>query len=202
MLSALAYVFMLFIHIPVGDFLTYDPKDVIIAVGGFILGPLASVAMSFTVSLAEMCTVSSTGIIGCVMNFLSSASFSATAALIYKKMHTVKGAVISLLCGTAVLTCTMLLWNYLITPIYQGVPREVVAAMLPTLFLPFNLAKGLLNTSVTLVFYKPIITALRRAGFVERSTGKAEPKIWIYALCAVLFCMGAFIVIAINKMAG
>ena len=37
----------------------------------------------------------------------------------------------------------MLLWNYLITPLYMtGYSRADVAGLLPTLFLPFNLAKG------------------------------------------------------------
>ena len=37
----------------------------------------------------------------------------------------------------------MLLWNYLITPLYTpGFTRADIAAMLPTVFLPFNLVKG------------------------------------------------------------
>ena len=31
---------------------------------------------------------------------------------------------------------TMILWNYLITPLYMGIPRETVASMLPTVFAP------------------------------------------------------------------
>jgi len=70
----------------------------------------------------------------------------------------------------------MLLWNYLITPIYQGVPRDVVAAMLPTVFLPFNLAKGGMNMAATLLLYKPVVTALRRAGLVPPSRGGQGKK--------------------------
>ena len=41
------------------------------------------------------------------------------------------------------LVVVMLLWNYLITPLYMtGFSRADVAALLPTLFLPFNLAKA------------------------------------------------------------
>ena len=63
----------------------------------------------------------------------------------------------------------MLLWNYLITPIYQKVPRDVVAAMLPTVFLPFNLVKGGLNMAITLLLYKPVVTALRKARLAPES---------------------------------
>ena len=37
----------------------------------------------------------------------------------------------------------MLLWNYLITPIYMGMDREeIVVPMLIPVFLPFNLVKA------------------------------------------------------------
>ena len=40
MLSALAYLIMSLVRIPVVLFLKYEPKDVIITVGGFLMGPL------------------------------------------------------------------------------------------------------------------------------------------------------------------
>jgi hypothetical protein len=61
----------------------------------------------------------------------------------------------------------MLLMNLLLTPIYQGVPREVVVSMLPTLFLPFNFAKTLLNAAVVMLIYKPVVVALRKAKILE-----------------------------------
>lgn len=45
-------------HIPVVLFLKYDPKDVIIAVGGRIFGPLPSFSIALIVALIEMLTVS------------------------------------------------------------------------------------------------------------------------------------------------
>ena len=76
------------------------------------------------------------------------------------------GAVLGLSLGIVALVAVMLLWNYLITPVYQNVPREVVVGMLPTVFFPFNLAKGGMNMAATLLLYKPIVTALRKAGLV------------------------------------
>ena len=80
MLSALAFLAVFLIRIPAVAFLSYEPKDVIFAIGGFMFGPLSVAAMSAIVSLIEMVTISSTGIIGCVMNILSSCSFACTAA--------------------------------------------------------------------------------------------------------------------------
>ena len=79
--------------------------------------------------------------------------------------------------GIAALTVTMLLWNYLITPIYMHMDRSVVAAMLPTVFLPFNLAKGGLNMALTLILYKPVVTALRKARLVpERENAQSGDR--------------------------
>lgn len=77
------------------------------------------------------------------------------------------GAVGGLLAGCLLMVIVMLLWNYLITPIYMGYPREAVAEMLIPVFLPFNLLKGGLNATITMLLYKPVVSALRRGGFVE-----------------------------------
>ena len=70
MLCAIAYLVMVIGRIPVVLFLKYDPKDVIITMGGFMFGPIASLAISVIVSLVEMFTVSDTGLIGCIMNII------------------------------------------------------------------------------------------------------------------------------------
>ena len=72
MLSAFAYVAMCFLRVPVVLFLKYEPKDVIITLGGFLYGPLSAMAVSLVVSFLEMLTVSDTGWIGFAMNVLSS----------------------------------------------------------------------------------------------------------------------------------
>mgnify|MGYP000754796631 CR=1 FL=1 len=167
MLCAVAYVVMMVGRIPIVLFLKYEAKDVIIAIGGFIYGPLTAFIISLIVSVVEMFTVSDTGWIGCVMNILSTCSFACVAAYIYKKNRTLMGAVGGLLAGCLLMVIVMLLWNYLITPIYMGYPREAVAEMLIPVFLPFNLLKGGLNATITMLLYKPVVSALRRGGFVE-----------------------------------
>ena len=57
MLCALAYVAVVFGRMPVILFLKYDPKDVIIAIGGLIFGPLTSFTVALIVSLIEMFTI-------------------------------------------------------------------------------------------------------------------------------------------------
>jgi len=163
MLSAIAYVLMVLIKIPVVLFLSYEPKDVIIAIGGFLYGPISAMVMSVVVALVEMVTVSTTGIYGAIMNALSSCTFACTAAYIYKKWRTLPGAAAGLVGGIVVTVPVMLLWNYLMVPIYMGAPRAVVVTMLVPTFLPFNLLKYGLSAAITMLLYKPIRIALNKS---------------------------------------
>lgn len=176
MLTALAYIVMIMSKaLPqVSDFLQLDLKDTVICIGGFLFGPMAAAISSIVVAAIEMFTYSDTGVIGCIMNMISTCAFCCTASFLYKKLHTQKGAVISLACGVVVLTVVMLLWNYLITPLYMKIDRDVVASMLPTVFLPFNLVKGGLNMAITLLLHKPVVTALRKAHLVPESKGASQ----------------------------
>ena len=110
MLSAIAYVAVALLRFPVVLFLSYEPKDVVIAIGGFLYGPLAALGISLVVSFIEMLTISSTGWIGFVMNFLSSAAFAGTAALLYRKKRT-QGSAIAGLFGGALLIISLILLN-------------------------------------------------------------------------------------------
>lgn len=161
-LCALAYAVTAVGRIPIVLFLKYDPKDIVIAIGGLIWGPLTAFTITVTVSFVEMLTISENGIWGLVINVISSCSFACTAASIYRKKHTLSGAAAGLLCGWGCMVPVMLLWNYLITPIYLGYPREAVVELLLPALLPFNLIKGGLNTAVTILLYKPVVTVLQR----------------------------------------
>ena len=159
-------------------FLDFDFKDVVVCIGGFTFGPFAAAIISILGAFIEMLTISHTGPIGFIMNVLATCAFSCTACFIYKKVHSKKGAVLGLACGVACLVAVMLLWNYLITPLYMtGYSRADVAGLLPTLFLPFNLAKGGMNMAATLLLYPPVVSAMRRAGVVPSSQSTQEKRI-------------------------
>ena len=193
MLTAMAYALVCLIRIPVVAFLKYEPKDVIITIGGLLFGPTASLIISFVTALLEMVSISETGIIGAVMNLLSSACFSCTAAFIYKKRRTLTGAVAGLAAGSVMMVCAMLLWNWLITPLYMaGTSRADVAAMLVPVFLPFNALKAGLNSALILGLYKPLTVALRKTRLLpERpaSGRKAKPGIYIFAAALLITCI-------------
>ena len=178
--AAMACVLMMVVRIPVVLFLSYEPKDVVIVIAGFIFGPLAVVALSLVVSFVEMITISNTGPLGFIMNVISTCAFACTAAVIYKKSKTLAGAVSGLVCGVVLTTAAMMIWNYIVVPIYMGVPRDVVAGMLLPIFLPFNLIKGGLNAALTLMLYKPLRKALLAARLVpEGGDQPSSAQNWI-----------------------
>ena len=205
MLTAIAYVVMYLSKLlpQVSGFLQLDLKDTIICIGGFVFGPLAAAIISIVVAVVEMFTVSDTGPIGCIMNVLATVSFCCTASFVYKKVHTKKGAVIGLSLGVVMLVAVMLLWNYLITPLYMtGFSRGEIAAMLPTIFLPFNLVKGGLNMAVILLLYKPVVTALRKAKLVPESQTSltAGSKLNAGFLLFALALLATFVTLALVLM--
>ncbi len=198
LLCALAYIVMFVVRIPVVLFLKYEPKDVIITIGGFIMGPMTAFIVSVIVSIIEMLTVSDTGLIGFVMNIISSCSFACVASLFYKYKRNLKGAIIGLLSGTFVMVIIMLLWNYLITPLYMHVPRsEVIKLLLPAI-LPFNLLKGFLNAAITFLLYKPIIHSLRNAGLVEKSVNTKTNSVG-FTLVAILIVVTCILTILVFR---
>lgn len=179
LLTALAVAADLFLRIPgIGGFLTYEPKDVIITIGAFIFGPIAGILMSLVVSFVEMITVSSTGPIGLLMNFLSSATFVGVASVVYYRKKTMPRAIIGLIAAVLSMTAIMLLWNYIVTPMYMGVPREAVVEMIVPLLLPFNLLKASLNAALVLLLYKGVVTALRKSKLVpERESSSGNKRL-------------------------
>ena len=179
MFAALAYASVALFRIPVVLFLKYEPKDCILAICGMLYGPLPAMVTAAVVGLIEMVTVSETGIIGLVMNLLSSALFVLPAAFLYQRKRSLSGAVVGLACGALLMTAGMLLWNWLITPLYMHMPQQAVAELLLPAFLPFNLLKATLNAVLTVLLYKGVVTTLRKAHLVPQTERANNRKLGI-----------------------
>ena len=170
MLSALAFVSAVLVKIPImpsAPFLRFDVKDAIIIIGGIMYGPLPAFAVSCIVCLLQMMLTGESGLIGFAMNLLSTVAFVCTASWLYKLRKSFWGLVVGLAGGCAAMTASMMLWNYIITPYFMGVPREVVGSMLLTVFMPFNLLKGGINGVIVLLYVKPLFAALSALNFYD-----------------------------------
>ena len=196
-MAAMAYMLVCVVRIPVVMFLKYEPKDVVITVAGFLFGPVAAFLISLVVSLLEMVTISETGWIGCVMNLLSTCAFACTAAAVYRKRRTLPGAITGLVLGAVLMTAVMLLWNWLLTPLYMGWERKAVEALLLPAFLPFNLLKAGLNMALTLALYKPLVTALRKLRLIEAGGAPAGSRVGVYLLAAAILITCIAILLAL-----
>lgn len=200
---AFAYICMFVFRFKVG-FLTFDFKDVVIAVVSFLFGPLYGVATAGTVALLELVTVSETGIYGLIMNFCSSAAFAFTCGIIYKYKRNFSGAIFAASATVIAVTVVMMLANILVTPYYMGVKTQVVVGMIPTLLLPFNLCKATMNAAITLIIYKPLTTKLKSLGVVK-SDGvekfKFTKKTIVMMICAVAVAVFTTFVL-INVLGG
>ncbi|MBR4910572.1 MAG: ECF transporter S component [Clostridia bacterium] len=197
-LCALALGSMFVFRIKV-QFLTFDAKDSVIALCSLLLGPLYGVCSAAAVAVLELFTTGSdTGFYGLIMNFLSSGTFALTCGIIYKYRRTFGGAVLAVIMSVISVTTVMLLANLFITPLFMHAPRSAVVAILPTLILPFNLTKSSLNAAITLMVYKPLSAALKRAGLTP-SSGDAKYRFGlrsvIVTVCAVLVIIAAVLVL-------
>lgn len=207
MFCAVAYIGMFF-RINV-SFLTFDLKDAFMTVGAMFFGPVAGITMAAVVALLEFISISDTGVYGLIMNFLSSAVFASVAPIIYKRKRKLSGAIIGLLCSVVCTVGVMMAANLLITPYYMGVTLEAVEGLIPTLLLPFNLTKSVLNAALVLLLYKPVTTALKASKLVKSSDAtnssngtkkKYSLLILIISALLIIICLAVFFVFMGGKI--
>lgn len=197
---ALAYAcqFVFRIHV---SFLTFDAKDAVMAIGAMIFGPVWGVVMSLLVALLEFLTLSGTGVYGFIMNFASSAAFTALCAGVYKYKRTMTGAVAGLAAAVLGMTVLMMILNLIVTPLYMtGGSVEAVIELIPTLLLPFNLTKALMNAGLVLVLYKPVSIALKKARILKGGPDtftfdKKTLAVLIAGLALIAACVVIFLVV-------
>lgn len=168
---ALAFLMTFVFRFKVG-FLTFDFKDAVISILSLLYGPVYGVISAGVVAFLEMISVSDTGPYGLIMNFISSATFALACGTVYKFKRTFSGAIISVVTAVVTVTAVMMVANIFITPYYMGVARGEVIALIPTMLLPFNLAKAIINAASLLLIYKPVTSALKRTGLVISDDGK------------------------------
>ncbi len=193
MFCSISFLLTFVLRFNVG-FLTFDVKDTVLAILSLMYGPVYGVVSSLTVALIEFLSISDTGIYGFIMNFLASATFTFTCGLIYKYKRNFSGAIISLVSAAVTLVCVMLAANLFITPYYMGVDRTTVIGMIPTMLLPFNLCKALINAAVTLIIYKPITGVLKKSGILQtvkttedtKTAGKKSLRSALLVICCLV----------------
>ncbi len=177
MLTAMAYAVMAVCKVipKVGGFLSLDAIDAVIGIGGFLFGPAAAVMMIVAEALIEAVTLSTTGWYGFLMNVLSTVLLICPAVWVYQRRGRTSGAVMGLTAGVVFRLLGMIAFNYLVTPLYFGMPRASVAELMP-MIAGFNLVKGVLNAALLMILYPPVSATLRRVGLVGPSRAAGEKR--------------------------
>ena len=199
--SAIAFLLTFFFKFKV-SFLTFDFKDAVISIVSLVYGPLYGVTSAGVVAFLEFLSVSDTGLYGLIMNFISSATFALVFGSVYKFKRTFGGAIVSAVLSAISVTAVMMIANYFITPYYMGVSRADVVALIPTLLLPFNLAKSVINAASTLIIYKPVTNSLKRVGAIKKSENnigfnRKSVILTVVSLLVILICI-LFVIFYLN----
>ena len=158
--AAIATLFLEFPLLPGAPWLKYDPSGIVALIAGFAFGPGTAAVVSILPYLVHFAT--SSGIYGVIMAILATFALAVPAALVYRRMTTMRGAVIGLVVGGVVCLAACILGNILITPLFMpGTTVEAVVGMIVPILLPFNLIKVIINCVVTALVYKPLSKALQ-----------------------------------------
>lgn len=184
MFSAIAMILMLFeFPLPFAPaFYELDFSELPIMIGAFAFGPAAGVMMEFIKILLKLFLKgTSTAFVGDLANFVVGCSLILPASIIYTFWKKKKGAIVSCIVGTLVLTIFGSAFNaiYLLPAFSElyGLPLEQILAMgsavnplmtegdivsfVVCCVAPMNIIKGTAVSVLTMLMYKPLSPILK-----------------------------------------
>ena len=179
-MSALGAVLMaveFLIPMLIPPFIKLDFSEVPALITTFALGPVPGMAVCLLKNLIHLPFGSSMGI-GELANFIFGAVFTGVAGLIYKHRHNRKWAAISCAVGALAMSVVCVFVNYwLIYPLYSkvlGLSTEAIVGMysqihevnglmaaLALFNLPFTFIKGVIDSVICFLIYKPLSPILK-----------------------------------------
>lgn len=156
-------------------FVKMDFSELPVILGGFIMGPVSGALISLIkITLNFLLNGTTTFGIGELANFLYSLGYMLPAVLIYHKLRSKKGAVISLAIGSVITSIIAIIMNIAVTfPLYgklMGLDidaivnmcastnpyvKDMVSLMICSM-LPFNLFKYGITSILTFLLYKKL----------------------------------------------
>ncbi len=180
MLSAVAFVLMfLDTAIPImPSFIKLDLSELPALIASYALGPVWGLTVCFIKNLLHL-TMSQTGGIGELSNFILGAGFVVPAGLIYHHKKTKKSAIIGAVIGAVIMAAISFPSNlYVVYPFYYNfMDKEAIIgayqAIAPfanidsiekclLLFnVPFTFVKGMISAVITMLIYQPLRPLLK-----------------------------------------
>lgn len=178
MLSAIGFILMYIeFSVPImPSFIKADLSELPALIGAFAYGPSCGVLVCLIKNLLHL-TVSTTGGVGELANFILGAVFVGTAGVIYKLKKTKVNAIIASVVGAVLMGIASFPVNLFITyPFYYNfMPKEAIItayqAIVPAMQsieqcllcfnVPYTAAKGLISVVITLLVYKHLSPMLK-----------------------------------------
>lgn len=169
------------------SFIKFDLSELPALIASFSMGPISGVAVCLIKNLINL-TMTTTGGVGELSNFILGVCLVLPAGLIYKYHKNRKAALLSALLGSFIMGIVSLPNNYFLTyPIYgKFMPIDTIVGMYAKIFpgvanvfpgmdplfscllifnVPYTFFKGLVVTVITFLIYKhisPIIKGTKR----------------------------------------
>lgn len=167
-----AVLMMLSFSVPfMPSFIKLDFSELPALLATFAMGPWSGVLVCLIKNLVNL-PMTTTGGIGELSNFLLGVCLVLPAGLVYRHRHHRRAALLASVLGSVAMGVLSLPINYFLTyPVYSKImPIDAIVAMYQEIFpgvdgllgcllmfnLPFTCAKGLLNTVLTFLIYKPL----------------------------------------------
>jgi len=160
MLAAVGYVLQLFEFplLPAAPFLKFDFGDVAVFIAGSAMGPGAAILTAVAKGILwALIGRGADGWVGAGMNTITVIAFALPVAFLARSR---KGwvKVVAAGLGVVVMTTAMAGVNLVVDPWYFKMPIAAVKAILVTAIIPFNLLRGLLNGTASVL----VMLALQR----------------------------------------
>ena len=180
-LSAIAYLLMEFSVPLMPVFIKMDLSDFPALIGSLAVGPAGGIIIALIKNLLHL-TVTSTGGVGELSNFILNAVFILPAGLLYKKKKSKKSACGGAVLGAILMALVSVVSNYFVVyPVYYNfMPADTILAAYQAIFpgvksilqslivfnMPFTFVKAMISVVITFLVYNhlvPILTMNKRS---------------------------------------
>ena len=149
--------------LPLAPYLLFELQDIPILISGLVFGPIGGLAIGVVAIILRAFLLPLPGdFYGVIMHIIAIGVFVLVTSAIYHKFKTKKWGLLSLIIGGTCMTLAMIPANIIVTPLFMGVPVDVVYAMIVPILIPFNLIKVGINTFVVFVLYKRLSPFLHK----------------------------------------
>lgn len=172
-LSSIAFILMV-LNFPLPGlppYLKVDFSDIPALIAVIMFGPVAGIIVEAIKNMLHFFIQgSATGVpIDQAANFVAGVLLILPFSIVFKKVHSLKGAIMGLLVGTLAMTIGMAFLNYFVLlPAYAyllnmpPMQSNEVRMLIMTGILPFNLMKGIIVTTMFYLLYDKLIRPVEK----------------------------------------